>query len=212
MADLEQRVRAASRTRRASSHAATRRAILDATRELLVQQGYEALSLRRVAERIGYTATTIYRYFPDKDALVYAATDQAFEQFTARLSSISAPESSPFDVLEQMALAYMDFGLSHPAHYRLLFMTRPDLMWRRAPGQSSSRMERFGMLRAAVAQALATKSMSNRRVLAAANALWAITHGTVALALTMPHLPPDQARAFGELAVRTFLAGLAADI
>jgi AcrR family transcriptional regulator len=209
MTNLNQRVRTGSRSRRESSRAAIRRTILEATRELLVQEGYEALSLRKVAERIGYTATTIYRHFQDKDALLYAATEDAFEQLAARLAAAADPASQPFQALERVALGYIDFGLDQPAHYRLLFMTRPDLLWHRAAGQPASRVERLGMLRASVARALATVSTSTRDVLAASNALWAVTHGTVALALSIPHLPRSQAREFGALATRAFLRGLA---
>ena len=49
-----------------------RRAILDATQSLLVEGGYEAFSMRRLAERCGYTAPTIYHHFGDKPGLIGA--------------------------------------------------------------------------------------------------------------------------------------------
>src|SRR6188474_214542 len=102
--NADERVRDASRTRRESARASARQAILRAASELLTAEGYEALSLRRVAESAGYTATTIYRHFPDKDALLYAVTEEGFRLLTSRLASAGG-ELDPFASLEAVALA-----------------------------------------------------------------------------------------------------------
>jgi AcrR family transcriptional regulator len=196
-----------SRSRRESARASTRQAILRATSELLLAEGYGALSLRRVAERAGYTATTIYRHFHDKDALVYAASEEGFRLLAARLAS-AAGEPDPFASLEAVALAYIDFGLEHPVYYGVMFVSHADQLWRRSPDQPASRIDRFSALRGAVAAALATRQFPESDVLAVSNALWAVTHGAVSLGLAMPHLPPRQVRAFGALAVRAFLRGI----
>ncbi len=197
----------ASRSRRESARASTRQAILRAASELLLAEGYGALSLRRVAERAGYTATTIYRHFPDKDALVYAVSEEGFRLLAARLAS-AAGEPDPFGSLEAVALAYVDFGLEHPVYYGVMFVSHPDQLWRRSPDQPASRIDRLSALRGAVAAALATRQPPESDVLAVSNALWAVTYGAVSLGLAMPHLPARQVRAFGALAVRAFLRGI----
>lgn len=197
----------ASRSRRESARASTRQAILRAASELLLAEGYGALSLRRVAERAGYTATTIYRHFHDKDALVYAVSEEGFRLLAARLAS-AAGEPDPFGSLEAVALAYVDFGLEHPVYYGVMFVSHADQLWRRSPDQPASRMDRFSALRGAVAAALATRQSPESDVLAVSNALWAVAHGAVSLGLAMPHLPARQVRAFGALAVRAFLRGI----
>jgi AcrR family transcriptional regulator len=205
---LNQRVKQASRSRREAVRSSVRDAILQAAGELLLEVGYEAFSLRKVAERVGYTATTIYRHFADKDALLYAVTEEGFRLFTARLRATGTGALEPFDWLQAMALAYIDFGLEHPVYYRVLFMERPDMLWRRLPDRPGSRMESFGVLRAAVEAAVFTGQTLETDALAISNALWAQTHGTVALALSMPHMPARQARAFGALGVSAMLRGL----
>jgi AcrR family transcriptional regulator len=205
--NADERVRDASRTRRESARASARQAILRAASELLTAEGHEALSMRRVAESAGYTATTIYRHFPDKDALLYAVTEEGFRLLTARLASAGG-EPDPFASLEAVALAYIDFGLEHPVYYGVMFVSRPDQLWRRQPDQPGSRMNRFSTLRGAVAAALATRQSMASDVLTVSNALWAIAHGAVSLALAIPHLPARQVRAFGALAVRAFLRGI----
>lgn len=205
--NADERIRHASRTRRESTRASARQAILRAASELLTAEGYEALSLRRVAESAGYTATTIYRHFPDKDALLYAVTEEGFRLLTARLASAGG-EPDPFASLEAVALAYIDFGLEHPVYYGVMFVSRPDQLWQRQPDQPGSRMDRLSSLRGAVAAALATRQSMESDVLTVSNALWAITHGAVSLALAIPHLPARQVRAFGTLGVRAFLRGI----
>ena len=59
-----------SATRRKQQQDELRAKILDAARELFVAHGVEAVSMRKVAEKIGYTATTLYNHFEDKDALL----------------------------------------------------------------------------------------------------------------------------------------------
>jgi len=205
---LDQRVRHGSRTRRETARSAVRNAILQAASELLLEAGHDGFSLRKVAERVGYTATTIYRHFADKDALLYAVTEEAFQLLTARLQTAGAGVPDPFDRLQAMGLAYIDFGLEHPIWYRVMFMERPDMLWRRIPDRPGSRMERFGVLRAAVEAAVRTGRTVETNVLAIGNALWAQVHGTVALALSMPHMPARQARAFGAVGVRAMVSWL----
>jgi AcrR family transcriptional regulator len=205
---LDQRVRQGSRARRAAARSSARDAILQAAGELLLAVGYEAFSLRKVAERVGYSATAIYRHFADKDALLYAVTEEGFRLFAARLREAGTGRTDPFEWLQAMGLAYIDFGLEHPVYYRVMFMERPDLLWRRLPDRPGSRMESFGVLRAAVEAAIASGRTIETDGLAISNALWAQTHGTVALALSLPHMPARQARAFGALGLAGILRGL----
>ena len=147
---LNQRVKQGSQRRRDATRASVENTILQAAGELLLEVGYEAFSLRKVAERIGYSATAIYRHFADKDALLYAVTEEGFRRFTASLRAAGSGEGDPFEWLQAMGFSYIDFGLEHPAYYRVMFMQRPDLLWRRRPDRPGSRMESFGALRAAV--------------------------------------------------------------
>jgi AcrR family transcriptional regulator len=56
--------------RRERQRQSLRKQILDAARELFTELGYEAVSMRRIADKIGYSPTTIYLHFADKEALV----------------------------------------------------------------------------------------------------------------------------------------------
>src|SRR2546427_9900091 len=85
-----ERLRKAIRHRQAQEKQDLRQAILTAAGELFLEQGYERFSLRKVAERIGYSPTTIYLYFRDKDDLLFTVVDEGFERFGHQLAAAAA--------------------------------------------------------------------------------------------------------------------------
>ena len=96
--------------------------IIDAARELFVARGVEAVTMREIAKRINYSATSIYLHFADKESLIRAICDT---DFLALASSLKAILQIPHPVERMHALGsgYAAFALSHPNHYRLMFMT-----------------------------------------------------------------------------------------
>ena len=67
---------------------AARRAILDATEALLVADGYESFSMRRLVERCGYTAPSIYHHFGDKRGLIDALIEERFRRLVDRIRAV----------------------------------------------------------------------------------------------------------------------------
>src|SRR5262249_15993754 len=108
------RLRQASRDRREQQKEDLRRMILDVAGELILEQGYEGFSMRRVAERIGYSATTIYRYYEDKDDLLFAVINEGFSEFARQLRGAAEGARDPLKRLEALGRAYIRFGLENP--------------------------------------------------------------------------------------------------
>lgn len=96
--------------------------ILDAARELFATDGYEATSMRKIAEKVEYSPTAIYLHFKDKEALVHELCMSDFAQLSARAVQV-AKVADPIERLKQLAQMYVGFALEHPNHYRLMFMT-----------------------------------------------------------------------------------------
>ena len=96
--------------------------ILSAAREIVVKDGYEGVSMRKIGARIGYTAMAPYRYFADKDAILRELCLADFGTLKRSLDSI-ASEPDPLDRLRKMGRAYVAFARDYPNQYRLLFMT-----------------------------------------------------------------------------------------
>jgi AcrR family transcriptional regulator len=108
--------------RREREKAEVRRAILDAARELFIEKGYEAVTMREIAKRIEYSPTAIYLHFRDKKAVMNAVCDTDFLALAKKFGKI-AEIADPLERLKAAGLAYADFALKHPNQYRLMFMT-----------------------------------------------------------------------------------------
>lgn len=203
-----ERPRASGGTRLQGAPRDLREAIFRAASELLLEDGYAQFSLRKLAARIGYSATTIYRHYTDKDALIFAVIEQGFSQFGQFVCDAASPHSDPFDRLRAMGRAYVRFGLENPVHYRVMFMERCDYWSHKDAHPESAAMQSFQALRDVVAACFDSGRTSVTDADAATHAVWAHVHGLVALALTMPFLEPTDIEAMTEASLTLTLEGL----
>jgi len=161
-----------------------RQKILDAARELFVQEGYDAVSMRKIAEKIEYSPTAIYLHFKDKRSVLIALCDTDFLRLARELQKIGRVED-PVERLRQSGRAYIRFALEHPNHYRWMFMTpHPD----HGPDESDIRVgnpeeDAWAFLRATVAEAIAAGRLRPELQDAdlVAQAVWGSVHGVVSL-------------------------------
>jgi len=104
-----------------------RRAILDAARELFVAEGFNNVSIRKIAERIEYSPAAIYGYFPSKDDIFFALAEEGFrllgdpstEPRRARLEKLPALERVRANFLRMY-----EFSREHPQYFALIFLDR----------------------------------------------------------------------------------------
>src|SRR3974390_1868210 len=99
-----------------------RQEILDAASELFVKDGYENVSMRGIAEKIEYSPTTIYLYFKDKAELLEQVCHETFARLSTHLTRILEQPGDPVERLKRGLVAYVNFGLENPHHYRATFM------------------------------------------------------------------------------------------
>lgn len=160
--------------------------ILDAARELFAEHGYEAVTMRKIAERIEYSPTAIYLYFKDKEALIAELCRHDFVEFAKGfLEFASLPD--PLERLRRAGWAYLTFAVEHPQHYQLMFMTRRPLGAEPQGGPPMDPAENaYVFLRATVAQALAEGRLREALtdVDLVAQTIWAATHGVVSLEIS----------------------------
>ncbi len=206
-----ERLRDASRQRRDHEKQDMRQAILDAAAELFREHGYERFSLRQVAERIGYSPTTIYLYFADKDDLLFTVADVGFTRFGEQLVAAAASTANPTGRLAALGRAYIDFSIQNPAYYQLMFMQRGDFLMAQRDGECEPRIDSFGVLQQAVHDAIDTGALRPGDTARYADALWALVHGTVAMAIAMPFFPAERARAAAEAGFALLLDAMQPD-
>ncbi|MFG2537888.1 TetR/AcrR family transcriptional regulator [Streptomyces sp. NPDC048511] len=101
-------------------HGDLRAACLQAARELLEEDGSAGLSLRAVARRAGVSATAPYRHYADREALVSAVAAEGYRELAGHLAAAHPAPSTP-DELADVAVAYVQFALEHPALFRAMF-------------------------------------------------------------------------------------------
>ena len=110
-----------SALRRQRERQETRRRILDAARDLFVNEGIENVTMRAIAERVEYTPTAIYHHFRDKDALLHELIRHDYHIHASHFAQL-AKIPDPLERLRRTGEAYVDFGLRNPSLYRFLFM------------------------------------------------------------------------------------------
>jgi len=172
------------RDRRERARQETREKILDAAREMFAAEGVEAVTMREIAKRIEYTPTAIYHHFRDKQALIQELVETDFLAFSQAFQK-TGRIADPVARLRAAGLAYVEFGLTHPSHYRVLFMTpelaatKETVLDRRAhPGETA-----YDFLRRTVAEGIAAgryrSELKDPELVS--QMMWASVHGLVSL-------------------------------
>jgi AcrR family transcriptional regulator len=175
-------------TRKKKGEGQQRRAeILEAAKHLFVEHGYDATTIRRIAERVGISSTALYVYFPDKNAILAEICDATFESLIEELDDVLHKSLDPLHALQESLEGYIRFGLSHPNEYELVFVSRrTEELPRARDGHEKLGMQafqRFFECVQAAVQAGLTEDDDTQRL---TQQLWAAIHGLVALLLLRP--------------------------
>lgn len=107
-----------------------RRKLLDQARRLLVAEGVGRLSMRRLADDVGVSATSIYLYYRDKDALIHALIAEGMELLGQGLEAERSSTELPVKRIEGMCRQYLEFAQAHPEYYEIMFLLHPQHMER----------------------------------------------------------------------------------
>lgn len=110
-----------SKAQRPYHHGDLRQSLLREANNLLRDEGIEALSLRKLADKVGVSRTALYHHFADKNALLCALAAQGFESLETLLAPAAEPGAAPARLYAQFARQYLDFALHNRALYGLMF-------------------------------------------------------------------------------------------
>jgi AcrR family transcriptional regulator len=186
------------RKRRGEGHT-RREEILQAAKELFLEQGYELTTIRRIADRVGISAPALYLYFKDKEALLLALCDQTFGHLIVALGEIERTVADPLERVRRFGEAYVRFGLTHPDEYRLVFLGGhiPESIRKvghRAPTDDPTRPGVqgaivFSRLVAVISEAEASGTKLNYPPVTCAELCWMGLHGLVAALILKPEFP-----------------------
>src|SRR5215472_9576671 len=171
--------------RREREKSETRDKILDAARELFITEGFEGVSMRKVAYKIEYSPTAIYVHFADKQELFRELCHQDYARL-AEVFQSSAISTDPIERIRQIGAIYIDFGTRYPNHYKFMFMTphpphEPDEVDREMMGNPEK--DAYAFLKWAVQQAIDAGCFQEEFCDAelVSQTLWASVHGVISL-------------------------------
>jgi AcrR family transcriptional regulator len=197
--------------RRARQKTLLRQEILDAARDILVREGYDALSMRKVADKIDYSPTAIYLHFKDRDDLVFSVCEEVFAGLVRELQSVERLNADPYVALKKGLRRYVEFGLAHPQHYLAVFAVphhEPGVVHEKRP--DSMGLQAFGFLPRLVGECVRLKKIRKVEVDATRRALWAAIHCITSLLIVMPGFDWGNRDKVIDQLIELLLEGLAA--
>lgn len=160
--------------------------ILRAAGEIIEGCGPDCVTMREVAEKVGYSPTTIYLYFRDKHALLRESVLAAFDQLNDACR-FAAVGPSALDSYRQRCRAYVVWGLTNPGHYSLMFELPWEMEW--TVHLADEGVERFTAGRRDDMEVLGKAASkgelpADTDLDALEDAVWAGLHGATSLAIS----------------------------
>lgn len=153
--------------------------ILDAAFKLAKENGWEAVSMRKIATLIAHTAPVIYDYFQNKEAILKELSGAGFRQLTARMTEAQQLHEQPEQQLEAIWATYLDFAQVEKEYYQLMFglgvpvsannTTLPEIE------------EPLALVQQVIRQSAVTESLSEEEVIRRSWLQWSVVHGLTAL-------------------------------
>ena len=184
-------MKAELRERKERGHDKLRERILDAARELFAKDGYENVSMRKVAEKISYSPTTIYLHFRDKAELFDCLCNEMYAKLAELPDSIADVRADPLVFLKKVLRAYVRLGLANPNQYAVAFLlsSKSDMKPEDFLPRNSKALKAYEAFREAVKACVRQKKFRRVNVDAASQALWATAHGLTSLLILFPTFP-----------------------
>ncbi len=196
--------------RRAREKELLRRQILSAARELFVNEGYENVSMRKIADRIEYSPTTIYLYFKDKADLLDCVCQETLLSLLNTLEQLKKDKSDPVETLKKSGRTYVEFGLKYPQDYKLTFVIRPQFQKGLGLQEGSIGEKVFDYLRAVVFECIQQKMFRQVDVETTGQVMWSAVHGITLLLIDFPDFPWTERDILIDTVIDTTIKGLKA--
>ena len=157
-----------------------REAILSAALKLFSDDGYDNVTMRKIADEIEYSVGTIYLYYKDRDEIFFELHKLGFEEFYKRQLAVQGVKD-PLQRLTDHGLAYVQFAIDQPLYYDLMFISRIPARTINKQHEWISGSRTYDMLKLNISQAKDAGHFKNVDVEVAAFSLWSFVHGISSL-------------------------------
>jgi AcrR family transcriptional regulator len=170
----------------------TRVNILDAAYDIVKDEGWQALSMRKIADKIEYTAPIIYEYYANKEAILLELTKKGFMLLAARMQEAKNKHTDPAEQLEAMWLAYWNFAFEEKEYYQLMYGVEvnccilDEIM---PPGTTP-----YDIAAGPIAEMMGISELEDDRVCTKYYTYWSIIHGLITINITRKSVSEDITR------------------
>lgn len=158
----------------------TRINILDAALMIVKEDGWQALSMRKIADRIEYTAPIIYEYFSNKDAILLELTRKGFLILASDLEKSKSLHENPDEQLEAMWLAYWNFAFANKELYQVMFGVTTNCSCSEVKGLSEADLP-WDLFTPVIGKLIKIDDMDSEVICRRYYTFWSIVHGLVSI-------------------------------
>lgn len=199
----------ASTKRETYHHGDLRAALLDVAAEMIAAGGIESVTLRALSERTGVSRTAPYRHFADKSVLLAAVAEEGFKRLLQHLRAVEQREGDVLTRFQQMGVAYIQFAVENPTHYRLMF-SHERAQHDAHPGLAAAGKAVFDSLVTGIQACQAAGRMRAGDPRGLAYVAWATVHGLASLLIDGQLRAPGDVGELAAFTTQRLLEGLAA--
>lgn len=177
-----------------------RKLILATAMKLFLDEGFENITIRRIAEKIEYSPAAIYLYFKDKDEILYTLHNEGFEELYKRQQTTLSIKD-PLMRLRKQGELYISFALENPEYYDLMFIMRGPAKKIIEKKEWNIGLRSYEFLKKNVEECMEAELLPRTDIDVAAFSLWSHVHGIASLIIR------DRCAMFSEEQVSYFIKG-----
>ena len=182
-------------------------AILDAAEELILEQGYANLRMRKIARKINYSATAIYKYFSNKSEIVYHIMQNIFTQMVTEYRAVLSEDiPDPVRRLKKVLKISIKYAVDNPSHYKMALLF--DMSQLEEHGENETSLQPFYIIVELVEQCIKEGYIINKDPVIIAQGFYATVHGITSLLILRRDFPWKDKEALIEHILDTQINGL----
>lgn len=166
-----------------------RSGILAAAWNMVITDGWQLLSIRKIADAIEYSIPVIYNHFENKEAILLEFSKEGYQKLAGALGDAKALHARPADQLHEMAVAYWDFAFDNKEYYQLMFglgIPACEMV-----NQVAEMKEMTNMLTSTIKEALRSENNVEADYFLKFHTYWSILHGLVSIEMIEKDGKPD---------------------
>ena len=157
--------------------------ILEISRHYVYTEGHASLSMRKIANEVGVTATSIYLHFKNKDDLIHTLIEESVDEMSQAIIESADQYNSTIDKFEAIIKTYAEFALSNAEKYQIIFAVQPNSIAKYPKEKFRKIRKVYRLLESVILKGINEGIMELDEPLIAAYSIWAQLHGVIAVIL-----------------------------